>query len=285
MARRYFSSTAAATALSGAINATSTSITVGTVNGFPAQTPYTLAIDRGTAAEELVEVTSAIGVSLTITRGVDGTTAKDHSTGALVEHVVSARDLDEPNSHIFSDAIGGAHAANRIAVTPAGSVTKTNVQEALQEAAGIGGVVTGVAVPAASVTHTQVTEGVIGNVSFNIVAGHNYLVQATGYLHIDQDNAGHSRHVTVSLVRSASTPGVVVGARGPYPIDLHYGVGQFYVDTEARNYLGSGHLLLIAESNGVAEFELWWECFSSVSSVSTRAGAWRITVIDLGNPA
>jgi hypothetical protein len=96
---RYFSSTAVAATLSGNINAAATSITVSAVTGFPGTKPYTLALDYGGTAEELVDVTASAGTTLTVTRGVDGTSAQSHSTGAAVRHVASARDFAAYQTH------------------------------------------------------------------------------------------------------------------------------------------------------------------------------------------
>ena len=100
MARRYYSSTAARTTLSSGINSTATSITVASTSGFPGSYPYTLIIDQDQATEEVVTVTAGSGTTLTVTRGVDGTAGVAHSSGATVNHGVSARDFDEPNSHV-----------------------------------------------------------------------------------------------------------------------------------------------------------------------------------------
>jgi hypothetical protein len=105
---RYYSSTAVDTTLTGAINTSVTSMTVASTSGFPASYPYTLAIDYDGAAEELVNVTAAAGTTLTITRGQDGTSATSHDAGAAVKHVISGRDLREPQEHMAaSSAIHG----------------------------------------------------------------------------------------------------------------------------------------------------------------------------------
>ena len=100
MARRYYSSTAVATTLSASANNSTTSITVTALSGFPVSTPWTAIIDPDTASEEVVEVTNVSGTTLTVTRGVDGTTAVSHSAGAVFRHGVSARDFDEANDHV-----------------------------------------------------------------------------------------------------------------------------------------------------------------------------------------
>jgi len=105
---RYYSSTAVDTTLTGAINASATTITVAAVSGFPASYPYTLALDYDTSSEELVNVTAAAGTTLTIVRGQDGTSGVSHDAGAAVKHVISGRDLREPQEHIAaSSAIHG----------------------------------------------------------------------------------------------------------------------------------------------------------------------------------
>jgi hypothetical protein len=96
---RFFSATAQPTTLSGSISSGATSITVGATIGFPPSFPYTLALDFGGTAEELVDVTSAAGTTLTVTRAVDGTSAQSHSLGAVVRHVASARDHADYQTH------------------------------------------------------------------------------------------------------------------------------------------------------------------------------------------
>lgn len=109
---RYYSSAAQETALTASASSSATNISVGGTTGFPIQYPYTLILDRGTAIEEVIEVTAAVGNSLTVTRGVDGTSAVAHSIGATVAHGVSARDHREPQEHMADgDAVHGVTGA------------------------------------------------------------------------------------------------------------------------------------------------------------------------------
>ena len=108
MARRYYSSTAVATTLSASANNSTTSITVAALTGYPAQTPFTAIIDPDTASEEVVEVTNVSGTTLTVTRGVDGTSAVSHNAGAVFRHGVSARDFDEANAFVNGGGIANA---------------------------------------------------------------------------------------------------------------------------------------------------------------------------------
>lgn len=96
---RYYSSTAAKTTLSGSLDINTTSLTLASTTGLPAQYPFTLILEKDTAKEEIIEVTALVGSAYTITRGVDGSTAKSHSVGSPVEHGVSARDFTESRSH------------------------------------------------------------------------------------------------------------------------------------------------------------------------------------------
>ena len=100
MARRYYSSTAVATTLSASANNSVTSITVTALSGYPNQFPFTAIIDPDTASEEVVTVTAAAGLTLTVTRGVDGTSGVSHNAGAVFRHGVSARDFDEANAFV-----------------------------------------------------------------------------------------------------------------------------------------------------------------------------------------
>ena len=110
MAHTY-SNTAGAMTLTGGIGAANTSITLDTVTGLPVAFPYSLTLDYGLSSEEVVDVTAAAGTTLTITRGVDGTSAQSHSAGAPVRHVAVARDFRESQQHI--DATSGVHGVPR----------------------------------------------------------------------------------------------------------------------------------------------------------------------------
>lgn len=121
MSLRYYAN-APATTLSASINGTTTAVPVVSVAGFPIQYPYTLILDRGTASEEAVSVTAASGLTLTVTRSIDGTTAFSHSIGAVVEHGITAQDVREPNTHVNANA--GVHGVT-------GSVVGTSDAQAL----------------------------------------------------------------------------------------------------------------------------------------------------------
>jgi hypothetical protein len=101
---RYYSSVARQTTLTADASAGATTLTVAAATGWPSLYPYTLILDEGTVDEEVIEVTNRSGTTLTVTRGVDGTTGVAHTAGASVKHGVSARDFSESRDHEDSSA-------------------------------------------------------------------------------------------------------------------------------------------------------------------------------------
>ena len=72
----------------------------------------TIVIDPDTSLEEVVDIYSpttnpVAGNNLTVVRGQDGSSAQDHSAGAVVRHMIIGRDLREANTH--QEASNGVH--------------------------------------------------------------------------------------------------------------------------------------------------------------------------------
>jgi hypothetical protein len=108
--RRQYSGSAPATVLQTAMTASTPAaggtinVSAGTGTNYPDGSvgPFFIVIDRGTATEEKVLISTRSADTLTISaRGADGTTAASHTSGtAVVEHVITKTDLDEANAHV-----------------------------------------------------------------------------------------------------------------------------------------------------------------------------------------
>jgi len=104
---RQFSNTAVETVLAASATAAATSISVSSASGFPIGFPYRLTLDYEQTGSEIVEVTAASGTTLTVLRGVDGTSPQSHAVGAPVAHTATAQDFRDSQDHIGASA--GVH--------------------------------------------------------------------------------------------------------------------------------------------------------------------------------
>ncbi len=125
MTTRQYSSRSQQTTLTGAITSGATSFTV--VSGtallggvtIPAGRTFTLVIDPDTAIEEIVDATAVSTNTFTVTRAIDGSTAQDHSAGAVVRHMAIGRDYRDANLHAeasayYNDGSGTGHTMHGI---------------------------------------------------------------------------------------------------------------------------------------------------------------------------
>ena len=143
---RYYSSTAVKTTLSSSIGSADSTMTTASMSGFPSSYPYTLIIEKDSANEEIVTVTALVGTSLTITRGVDGTSGRSHSAGVSVEHGVIA--LDFTNFRAHEAAAANVHDIGASASVVGTTTTQTISNKTLGSALAAGGFkITGLADP------------------------------------------------------------------------------------------------------------------------------------------
>ena len=127
MTTRKYSSRSQQSTLSAALTSSGTTATV--VSGtsllggatISAGETFTVVIDPDTALEEIVDVTAVSTNTLTITRGIDGSTGVAHSAGAVVRHMAIGRDYRESNQHV-------ANTTTAHGLTIADVVTTTNTK-------------------------------------------------------------------------------------------------------------------------------------------------------------
>lgn len=96
--RKDFKGGAPARTLASGITNVATSLTLSSGTGWPTGMPakFVAVIERGTANEEKVLITTRSGTSCTgVLRGYDGTSAVAHSSGATIEHCVDAYTLEQ----------------------------------------------------------------------------------------------------------------------------------------------------------------------------------------------
>jgi hypothetical protein len=117
MTTRKYSSRSQQTTLTGALTSSGTSATVVSGSGLlggitvSAGELFTVVIDPDTALEEIVDVSAVSTNTLTIVRGIDGSTGQAHSAGAVVRHMAIGRDYREANTHIEATTGHGATGA------------------------------------------------------------------------------------------------------------------------------------------------------------------------------
>ena len=130
MTTRKYSSRSQQTTLTGALTSSGTSATVVSGSGLlggvtiSAGETFTVVIDPDTAIEEIVDVTAVSTNTLTITRGIDGSTGQAHSAGAVVRHMAVGRDYREANTHI--EASSAVHGITGSVVGTTDTQTLTN---------------------------------------------------------------------------------------------------------------------------------------------------------------
>ena len=166
MTTRKYSSRSQQTTLTGALSSSGTSATVvsGTalLGGVTISTgeTFTVVIDPDTALEEIVEVTAVSTNTLTITRGVDGSSGQAHSAGAVVRHMAIGRDYREANTHIEASTAVHGITGTVVGTTDTQTLTNKTINAANNTVTGI--------------TSAMITDGTIVNGDINASAAIAY---------------------------------------------------------------------------------------------------------------
>ena len=132
--RRQYKGAAVQTTTTNALTTVETSCGITSNTGWPstASVPYYVVIDPGTSSEEKCSATIS-GLTLTLTRGQDDTTATTHTSGATIYPIFSADEADEAN--LFTSTMttrgdlltmGAGPTVARLAVGGAGALLKSN---------------------------------------------------------------------------------------------------------------------------------------------------------------
>jgi microcystin-dependent protein len=100
---RFYSSTAVATELQVGVDSVATELVFQDITGWPASLPFTVILDEDQVWEEIVTCLVSNGATgFTVQRGVDGTEAQTHASGASAHHGFSAQDFRESSQHVGS---------------------------------------------------------------------------------------------------------------------------------------------------------------------------------------
>ena len=166
MTTRKYSSRSQQTTLTAALTSSATSATVVSGSGLlggvtiSAGEKFTIVIDPDTAIEEIVDVTAVSTNTLTIERGVDGSSGQAHSAGAVVRHMAIGRDYREANTHVEASTAVHGLSGTVVGTTDTQTLTNKTINAASNTITGI--------------TSAMITDGTIVNADINASAAIAY---------------------------------------------------------------------------------------------------------------
>lgn len=169
--KRNYTSTSVERTLAAVLTIGSTTLTLDSDTGISGLSmPFTLVIDPDISGkEEIITVLSrGSGNTWTVNRGSDGTAEVEHSTSAKARHMITARDLQEPQNHIV--ATGAYSIANP--ETDA-SVTTTNITIPLHGLGSSDGVVVGTDKTQTLTAKTLASPTITGTVTGSVITNAN----------------------------------------------------------------------------------------------------------------
>lgn len=183
MPNRYYSSTAGLMQLVSPVTSAATTVVVDAVGGLPS-IPFTLVLDPGVPAEEIVTVTEVSGTTLTVVRAEDGTSAVSHSAGAAARHMFSARDATEFAAHM--DATQGVHGLG-----PESDLVGTTTAQTLEGKSMDGLLNTFTNLPGDQMVPGSITDEALGpDIDADTVGGVTFYIQGTEPVHSGPAGSG-----------------------------------------------------------------------------------------------
>ena len=160
MARREYAGAAQKAYLTSSLGGTTGDLSISCDNlaNWPtgaSGNPFFIVIDRGLASEEKILCSTRSGNTLAVYnvggvvgRGQDGTTITAHSNNAAVEHVFTATDADEANSHVnaSTNVHGIGAAASVVGTTTTQTLTNKTLTDVQINGATFSGTIEGIEV-------------------------------------------------------------------------------------------------------------------------------------------
>lgn len=232
---RNYSSVAAEKSLTANVTSVATEITLDSLTGLPSA-PYTLVINPDTTIEEIVTVTSVkTGTTLYVDRAQESTSAQNHTSGNKVRHMITGRDLQEPQTHIAattnihglgvsSNVVGttdtqeltnktigsGSSIKSGTSLTNAGTISGGTVSPTTLNTAGAsitGGTISGVSLSGSITNGATLSGGTYSNPTITgttggITAGNKLVIQSGGS--IDVASGGTISFGTVGQITANS---------------------------------------------------------------------------------
>lgn len=156
--RRQYEGGAQSSVLTSALGSSTADLTIfcNNLSNWPTGTggrPFYVVIDRGKANEEKILCSSRAGNTLSVYnvglvngRAADGTPISQHSINAVIEHVFTATDADEANSHVNASATVHGVAGTIVGTSDTQTLTNKTLTNPTINGATFTGVVNGLEV-------------------------------------------------------------------------------------------------------------------------------------------